>query len=252
MSPSIDPPDEEGWHRLVALRRETIDAAVAERRWLDLALMGALGEPPHWMWTRDHRSHRYHGASQWQMITPNAGKDLVRDRLHRLAFAVAARDHAAVRGGLEGASIRDEVGDDAVDSRTGTGLCGVGPVDNAIAWCALWGIGLLAVAARIDRPSQTAGHAWRRSIDGRRSGWFHLPVVSVPVTVSRLRTILASGHLLAVATTDGASIAVETSRRWLLEHQVSAIVQFPIAVLGSANAPERRALAGDVQRVRLW
>jgi CRISPR-associated protein Csb3 len=255
LSPRVKPPpDDPAWLELVRLRRQTIDREVAERRWLDLALIGALGEPAYWRFDAQGKRRPDEGASRWEMKTRNAGEDFVRNRLHLLAVSVAARDLARVRGGLEGAIVEDEVGRNAPDSRTGTGLAGLGPVDNALAWCALRGLSLFPVVARTGRASETAGYGTARPAGEARQNWFHLPVPVRPVTLARLRTVIASEQLASLAAAEvvrdaGDELGARSAREWLLDRSIGAVVRFPIGTFGSASAPERRALLGSVIRL---
>jgi CRISPR-associated protein Csb3 len=242
-----------GWRELADRRHEVIDAEVADRHWLDLALIGALGEPAYWRFNQQRQHLPDEGASRWEMKTRNRGEEFVRHRLHPLAGYLAARSLADIEAGLTGALVRDEAGSNATDSRTATGLAAPGPVDNALAWCALWGISQFVVVPRLSKPSRTAGHlpSTARS-DAWRRGWFYLPVPVRPIALPRLRTIIASAALAQVAVPVSAAAAPDTAlrteaaRAWLLERAIGAIVRFPIGEYGSANAPERRALLGTV------
>jgi len=255
LSPRIKPPpDDAAWLELVRLRRETIDAEVARRAWLDLALIGALGEPAYWRFDAQGKRRPDEGASRWEMKTRNAGEDFVRNRLHLLAAAVAARDVAGVRGGLDGTAVVDEVGHDAPDSRTGTGLAGPGPIDNVRAWCALRGLCLFPVVPRMRSASETAGYGAETRGRQSRQIWFHLPVPVRPITLARLATIIASEQLAAVAAADVArdqdeGLGSQFARDWLLDRSIAVVVRLPIEVSGSVNAPERRALLGSVIRL---
>ena len=255
LSPRVkSPADEAGWLELERLRRETVDGETTGRRWLDLAMIGALGEPAYWRFDAQRKRRPDEGSSRWEMKTRNAGEDFVRHRLHRLAESVAERDVAGVRDGLAGTSVVDETGKNGPDSRTGTGLAGLGPIDNALAWCALWGFCLLPVVARIGRPSESAGYGSVRVAGTPRHNWFHLPVLGHPVTVARLATILASEQLTAAAVADAlpggdGELGARSAREWLVDRGVGGVVRFPIGVFGSASAPERRALLGTVVRL---
>ncbi len=255
LSPRIKPPaDEQGWIELVSRRRAAIDVEMAAGRWLDLRMIGALGEPAYWRFDRQGKRRPDEGASRWEMKTRNRGEDFVQHRLRKLALAVAARDITGVRAGLEGVRVDDEVGSNATDSRTGTGLAGPGPVDNATAWCALWGLSELPVIAQVRRQSETAGHGSGRPADGPRQSWFHLPVPHHPMALPRIGTIIASEQLATVAAadavpSDAGGLGVRSARDWLAARGVGAVVRFPVAVFGSASAPERRALLGSVIRL---
>ncbi len=256
LSPRIKvPADDDAWGTLAAARRAVIDTQLRAGRWLDLALIGALGEPAHWRFDAQHARRPDEGASRWEMKTRNRGEDFVAHRLRKLAIAVAARNVSAVRDGLSGASVADEHGGNAVDSRTATGLAAPGPVDNALAWCALWGIGAFPVVPLVTRQSRTAGHlSRRRAGGGSREDWFYLPVPSRPIRLSRYRHVAMSGQLAtaALAAIDGGTSTLESeaARAWLAARHIDAVVCFPIGVYGSASAPERRALQGTVERMR--
>lgn len=263
LSPRIKPPaDEDGWLSLATARRAVIDAQVHAGRWLDLALIGALGEPAYWRFgeaggnrpaaQRERRPDE--GASRWEMKTRNRGEDFVAHRLRKLATSVAARELDAVRDGLTGASVIDEAGADAADSRTATGLAGPGPVDNALAWCALWGVSAFPVIPLVTAPSRTVGHLARsRARGGRRDDFFYLPVPARAIGLARFRLVALSDQLetVALAGVDDTTgtLQAEAARDWLVSRRIGAIVQFPIGVFGSKNAPERRALLGTVVRL---
>lgn len=254
LSPRVAaPPDEASWLELVGLRRETIDALVDRRAWLDASLIGALGEPAYWRFDRQGKRRPDEGASRWEMKTRNRGEDFVRHRLHPLATSVAARTIEQVRDGLTGAQVTDEVGRNASDSRTATGLASPGPVDNALAWCALWGLSLLPAVARVSQPSATAGYGSARGpAGGPRESWFVLPVPIIPITLARLATVLVSEYVASAAVTSSGpaeDLASRTAQQWLADRGIGALVRFPIGVFGSANAPERRALVGTVLRI---
>ena len=259
LSPRVKAPaDDAGWLDLSRLRHETLDAEIAAGHWLDLALIGALGEPAYWRFDDAGKRRPDEGASRWEMKTRNRGEDFVQHRLQRLAVSVAARSAAAVRDGLTGASAEDEAGRNEPDSRTGTGLTSPGPVDNALAWCALWGLSVLPVVPRTGSPSRSAGHMRSRPRGAPRGAsrqdWLHLPVPARPVTLARLVAVLVSEQLATVA---GAAsdpggegeLAARSAAEWLSDRGIGGIVRFPIGVSGSASAPERRALLGGILRL---
>ncbi|MFV2062841.1 MAG: hypothetical protein ACC726_04920, partial [Chloroflexota bacterium] len=159
MSPRSSPRRDQGeWDALAAEREPVLDALLSGPARLDLRLIGALGEPAYWRFNQRRERLPDEGASRWEMKTRNRGEEFVADRLRKLARSVAHRDTAAIVDGLTGAVTLDEVGADAIDSRTATGLAGPGPTDNAAAWCALWGLSALPVVHLVTSPSRTAGH----------------------------------------------------------------------------------------------
>lgn len=259
LSPRIKPPaDDAAWVAFAEQRRTAIDEQLHARRYLDLAMIGALGEPAYWRFDdsrgprgqgRDRRPDE--GASRWEMKTRNRGEDFVAHRLRKLALAVAAREHDAVRDGLSGARLIDEVADDDVASRTATGLASPGPADSALAWCALWGISSFPVIPRLAQPSRTAGHLPRqRAATAMRGEQFYLPVPAEPLCLARYRHVALSEQLATAAAATLLDLpdhlAIEAARNWLLARHIGAVARFPIGTFGSANAPERRALLGTV------
>jgi CRISPR-associated protein Csb3 len=259
MSPRITPPKgADAWDALAIERRGVLDRLVAEQAMLDLRLIGALGEPAYWRFDDQGRRQRPDdGASRYEMQPRNSGATFVRNRLRKLADAVAGRDAQAILDGLTGETVVDEAGSGAPDSRTATGLAGPGPIDNALAWCAMWGISQFPVVHLVERRSRTAAHLDGPRGAGPRHGWFCLAVPAAPMSLPRLRTVNASRHVTEVvaqasdeASPAEAGIAAEASAAWLLGHGVAAVVRFPVEEFGSGNASERRALTGTVMGLR--
>jgi CRISPR-associated protein Csb3 len=219
---------------------------------------------------RQDRIQQDNAASRLEMQPRNVGSEFIGNRLRKLAAAVAARDTTQIVSGLLGQSVRDEAGGDAADSRTATGLAAPGPTDNAVAWCALWGISQLPLAMRVQADPRipttavTTGHIGRS-----RNEWFYTPIWETPWRPARIRTILAAAQTLTVASegldrnarqlpSDGpgktAPMATGTeitaARRWLADRHITGIIRFPIERFGSDNAPERRAMRGQPITVR--
>jgi CRISPR-associated protein Csb3 len=239
------PSSRQAWNTLQSARHQTIDALPPTTAALDLRMIGALGEPAYWRIDRTPRPDE--GASRWEMKTRNRGEEFVGDRLAPLSHAVAARSTEEILAGLTGRSLRDEVGKNKPDSRTGTGLCPPGPVDNAVAWCALWGISQFPVIAHVGRQSTTAC----TDVPGRRTHPTHvyLPMPARPITLARLRTLLASHDLRIAGTTPaqtGGTDAIDTTaaRTRLVNNGVRALIRFPVSVSTNPSAPERMVLDG--------
>lgn len=263
LSPRLKvPASEAAWMQLADARRDVIDEQVAMRRWLDLALIGALGEPAYWRFrsgpepTASGGSDRRpdDGASRWEMKTRNHGQDFVAHRLRGLALAVAERPADGVRDGLLGRSVIDEAGGGLADSRTATGLAAPGPTDNALAWCALWGLSALPVVPLVTKPSRTAGHMPASRVDGVRvPECFYLPASERLIRVSRYRQVVLSSQLADLVRSGGAgaqdALVAKAARAWLAARSIAAAVVFPVGVFGSASAPERRVLLGTVRLV---
>jgi CRISPR-associated protein Csb3 len=261
--------NEKNWRQAQHGRHRILDELTAARRWLDLRFLAALGEPCYWVRDPKGTIIQDAAASRLEMQPRNIGSELVGNRLRKLADAVATRDTALILAGLQGDNVRDEAGGDAQDSRTATGLAGPGPTDNAVAWCALWGISQFPLAMRARGTAVTTGHLGRG-----RSEWFYAPVWQAPWRPARLRSVLASAQTRVAASEgldrngrpvtipapgDGGAqpggmytgSEISTAHRWLAEHGVSGIIRFPIQRFGSDNAPERRAMHGTPIPVRV-
>lgn len=241
----------EGWRSLQDRRHDVLDQLMDERALLDLRLLAALGEPSYWSKNRKGDRLQDDGASRLEMQPRNQGSEFIGNRIRPLAAAVAARTASAVADGLLGHSVRDEIGKDHPTSRTPTGFAAPGPTDNALAWCALWGILQFPIAQRTDGFAITTGHIGRGT-----AGYFYVPVWSGRWRTARHRTILASRALSRLATTgltpkdlgrdsDDDAAQREAARQWLACRGVTAVVRFPVHRFGSDSAPERRAMLGE-------
>jgi CRISPR-associated protein Csb3 len=246
MSPRLTPLEEKSvWERVQGARHHELDLLTDSRAWSDLRFLAALGEPCYWSRNRQGVELQDDGASRLEMQPRNQGSEFVGTRLRKLAPAVGGRNPGAVAAGIEGTLPVDEIGSDKVDSRTPTGLANPGPTDNALAWCALWGIAQFPMAARINATGETSGHIGRS-----RGEWSYVPVWESAWRPSRLRSVLASRQLQEVARTGlPGRWAVDpvrevAARSWLAARGVIGIVRFPIERFGSDSAPERRAMRG--------
>ncbi len=234
----------EQWYSDRALALDAVEGPWAP---LDFAMIGALGAPSYWSFDRGE-ARPDHGASRWEMKTRNRGEDFIRNRLRLLAVSVASRSEAAVEAGLRGESIEDEVGRDATDSRTPTGLMAPARTDNARAWCALWGISLFSVYPRPSGASYTVGHIGHHS-----GGYFYLPSMARPWPLHRLRTILRSAQLHIVAAqgvddlpeADTTSAGTSSAWTWLLDRGVGSVVRFGVHRSDNRSAPEKWAERGE-------
>jgi CRISPR-associated protein Csb3 len=250
MSPRLSRFDEETWPRVQQLRHEVLDALTDGHQWLDLRFLAALGEPSYWSFNRKGDSLQDDGASRLEMQPRNQGAEFVGTRLRKLAAAVSARDPMTILSGIQGDSVVDEAGNGSADSRTATGLAGLGPTDNALAWCALWGISQFPIAMRVNSSADTSGH-----LSHRRDEWFYMPLWKGEWRPAGLRTILAS-QFPRVLAARGLSLEkytdadVATAGAWLASRGVEGVFRFPVHVFGSDNAPERRAMRGEPIPVR--
>jgi CRISPR-associated protein Csb3 len=234
------------WNRVQQARHGVLEDLTATNQWLDLRFLGALGEPCYWR--RDDRDNRIlqdDGASRYEMQPRNQGSEFVGNRLRKLANSVAQRDQGAILAGLQGESVDDEIAGNASDSRTATGLAGLGPTDNALAWCALWGISQFPIAYRARGVAVTSGH-----LSYRREEAFYVPMWRGSWRPARLRSVLASEELYVLAGkglegSRSTDLAVSQARAWLNARGVDGVIRFPIQKFGSDNAPERRAMRGE-------
>ncbi len=250
MSPRLSLFDDDTWPVVQSSRWEVLDALTTAHRWLDLRFLDALGEPSYWRFSKTGGPLQDDGASRFEMQPRNQGSEFVGNRLRKLASTVALREPAKILAGLTGEITVDEIGGGKSDSRTPTGLASPGPTDNALAWCALWGISQFPIAMRVNATAVTSGH-----ISQRRTEWFYVPIWHGSWRPARLRSILASGALRTLATAGlelkGRTDAdVSAAGSWLDKRGVAGVVRFPIMKFGSDNAPERRAMRGEMISAR--
>jgi len=249
MSPRISKlPDSDAWKKLQDERHEVLDSLTKEHAWLDLRLLWSLGEPSYRRgngkreWTQDDWSSRL------EMQPRNRGSEIISQRFIPLAENVSGRSVEEIIGGLRGDVADDKLGSNRSDSRSATGFRGPGPVDDTMAWCAIWGISQFALTISPYGKATTAGHLRNNSGE-----WFYVPVWKGTWFVSRLRTVLASGHLRAFATEavggHSSGAIASTSAEWLRNRGVSCVITFPVKRFGSANAPEPRAQLGTLHRL---
>lgn len=240
----------QGWRELEQRRTEVIDTLTMLRAELDLRMLGALGRPAYWR-VQQHQRRQDEGASRWEMQPRNQGSEFVGTRLCPLARAVAARTDPQVLDGLTGATPVDEVGRGKADSRTPTGLAAPGPTDNALAWCALWGISQFPLALRAHHMAITSGHIQRSD-----KAWFYTLTWHGAWRMARLRSMLACQQARSIAEAHvldagdpRAVLDIGTSPAWLAARGVTALLCFPISKHGSDKAPERRAGLASICRL---
>ncbi len=276
MSPrGHSPTDDAEWLALQRDRHELLDEAYAPTpTWLDLDMMCALGEPAYWYTRHDGRQDLDRGASRWEMKTRNRGEDFVANRLSKLCARVAARDPQAVLEGVRGDAPLDEEGRGAVDSRTPTGLSAPAPTDNALAWCALWGISLLPTTPSAvphpgrsgsGRPSISTGMiTGLPRLNANCRAYVFLPLFGRPTRLARVRTVLTSAALarraavLALRWAAGRrpfdarseELSRQLDRRadaeWLKRKGCDAVLLAYQHFSDNVNAPEPHVTLGDV------
>lgn len=235
-SPRFKPPGIEEWGEIVRQRDDFFPSDL-----LDACMVVGLGEPS-W-WRQSEGGSPDAGASRWEMKTRNKGQEMVADRLVPLAVELANWTPVAVVDGLEGASSSDVVGKESADSRTASGFRQPGPTDNALAWCALWGIAATRPVRRVGGMAQTPGVWPRRATHPTVAA---LPVWTDDVSLEVVRRVLAS------AAFDDAAFAVDPLVRGAADNRlrtwgVRGVVTFPILKTGSTSAPERQILSGELR-----
>lgn len=239
-SPRIKAPrTAEAWDALLEHRRQQLDLPSMSR--LDHLMIGALGEQAYWL-CDDPKGISDQGASRWEMKTRNRGEEFVQHRLSRLSAALGSWTEGEIEAGIAGRASRDAAGGDGPNSRTPTGLTSPGPLDNALAWCALWGISSLQTVPQRGRISASAGVDPTSTLTHPRV--MALPVRTSPTHPSLWRELASSDQFArcAFAGDEDAS----ASRVWLRAHNVAAVVHFQTVVAGSSSAPERYLLPGRV------
>ncbi|WP_182353195.1 hypothetical protein [Flaviflexus huanghaiensis] len=240
------PEDPADWRRLDAVRQRSLESMPSA---LDHRFVQGLGYRS-WWYRRGKDLRADVGANIWEMRTRNKGTEFIRDRLLPLAEIVAGWPVEKVESGLLGTTLDDPHGNNKLDSRSPTGFSTPRPVDNARAWCALWGLSMLPVA-HLNNPS----HAYPAySARGRvGTGSLHqllMPVPNRQVTPARMRALLRSRQLIDAVDEqgEGAYLKKKGAWEWLKQQGAAAVIRFPVQYVGSTSAPERQALSG----VRVW
>ncbi|GAA1232748.1 hypothetical protein GCM10009676_15010 [Prauserella halophila] len=234
---------DEQWQSHQTGREEILDRLAAQHRWGDLRYLAALGEPSYWSVNRRNEVLQDDGASRFEMQPRNRGSEFVGNRLRPLAEKLLVRKPGQIVAGLDGSAASDELGGKP-DSVSATGMTTPGPVDSALVWCALWGIGWFPLAHRVSGTAVTSGHLGRS-----RREWFYVPVWRGRWRPARARSILASAQLRDAASTgltdEHDPLGGRAASTWLRARGVAGVLRFPIGRFGSDNAPERRALRAE-------
>lgn len=243
---TASPERAEDWRLLEEARQDSIDSMSSH---LERRLVAGLGYRS-WWYRRGKDLRADIGANIWEMRTRNKGTEFIADRLLPLADVVSTWTVEEIRLGLLGETVADTHGKNSLESRTPTGFSTPRPVDNARAWCALWGLSMLPVAHLNDPSLAYPAYLPRRSIQADERHQLLMPVPNRPVSMARMRALLRSAHLTAAVEdkSDGSLLKRQTSWEWLRQQGVAALLRFPVRYVGSASAPERQALTG----IRVW
>ncbi|MCA1228724.1 hypothetical protein, partial [Saccharopolyspora sp. 6M] len=148
LSPRISSLRGDDWTDLQQQRHHALNTLRARGTWLDQQLIAALGEPCYWSLTPQGELIQDNAANRFDMQPRNRGSEIVTTRLRPLAVALAKWTPQTIHTGLTGDTTTDTIGSQQHDSRTATGLAPPGPTDNALTWCALWGLSQLPVTHR--------------------------------------------------------------------------------------------------------
>ena len=238
------PANDEIWRRVDEEHCALLDDLESR---LDQRLLLGFGYRSWWAVERSGKIRADFGCNAWEMRTRNNGTDVVKDRLLPLAREVQAWSISEVLDGLTGTRLNDVVGKNDAMSHTGTGFCLPQPVDNARAWCALWGLANLPVMAHTSRGVVSPALLSASDIPGQNRRHLVMFGSRRPMTLARARAILRSSQLPQASAPE--SVDAGQFRRavgWCRAHGVDIAIRFPVDVVGSASAPERRALHGQV------
>lgn len=239
---------------------DSIEAASPE----ELRFISCLGRPAYWSFkmTKKGVENKHDcGASLWEMSDKRRGDDFVRCRLRRLAETVTKRDVKAVKDGITGTCICDELaGKKIISSTTATGLRGKGETDNAQAWCALWAMSCFpvrpVVSAKKAIHSNTVG-----TLQAQGAGtFFCLPVFEDLVTLSKIRSILYDTSFYRVtrqiieqdrtsANQGTGRFSSDSAMEWLKRQKVFGVEMFPRKSIMVGTAVDYWAEPGELHRV---
>ena len=253
---SVKPDD---WPGYLAQRETALDRSANGMTSLDWALLAGLGEPAWWnAGTRDAKPDK--GASRWEMQLRANGREIVSDRLNKLADAVVRLSSATVARSLVGDDVVDACGQEA-KCRCSSGLTPPGPTDCVQAWLGLWGLASLPVVPVLEsgRPSFGWSQSPGMGPGGRRFPTdAALPVIVGPRTWRSFRALMQTRQFLDVAaqawrSEAGATKAnsdpqVGASRAWLREQNVISIIRFTVHASAAQN-PELQLRPGSRDRL---
>lgn len=235
------------WEEHHHIRTSHVDQLLADKRWLDLSFISALGEPSYWH--NEKKAPRPdHGASRWEMKTRNRGEEFVQHRLSLMVDELSSWTNEDILAGIQGKQVHDPLGKNSPDSRTSTGLTPPGPTDVALAFVGLLGIASFQLAPQVKEKSVTPGAFPPQAL---HPVLMVLPMSSTPISLGRARSVLRSEAIACIGgelvrTGDIGTTAVVSASKWLLEHGINAVALFDIKKAGSSSAPERQVQPGSV------
>lgn len=203
---------------------------------LDYLMISNLGEPGYWHpdYQKDHNS-----ASRWEMKTSNGGREFIGGHLSKLADEVSERDRDSIEAGLTGRELSDTFVKNKSVPRTAAGLTPPGPVDNALAWCGLWGIsGFTLIPSTGKQIGATAGASPQQV---KHPKHLLIPITGEPISPSAWRALMASRAVIDIVSTEESSKI--TAMDYLKARGVLGICKFPVFTT-NVNNPEQMILNG--------
>ena len=239
----------------VGLRRHKLDDLSLKP--IDRAMIGALGEPAYWRRSAGAtgKCEPDRGATRWDMTTRNSGKNFVPGGLYVYAKKVSERRALQeVVDGLTGASLVDEYDKDSKKHTTPLGFRNRSRMDNATAWCMLWGISATTLVPRpksdtvSDGYSQTSGFHPRNHTHPEYIT-VTLPVFQTPTSLTRWSAVLRSKVWDGVAAASDLSNLPAAMAAEVGKLGVHHAVRFATEVAGSKKASERRLKGGNLVRI---
>lgn len=225
---------------------------------IDRAMIGALGEPAYWhrsSSTNDKKFEPDHGATRWDMTTRNSGKNFVPGGLYVYAKKVSERRALQeVVDGLTGESLVDEYDRDSKKHKhtTPLGFRNRSRMDNATAWCMLWGISATTLVPRPKSDTASDGYSQTSGFHPRnRTHPSHvtLPVFQTPTSLTRWSAVLRSKVWDGVAAASDLSNLPVVMSAEVSKLGIHHAVRFATEVAGSKSAPERRLKGGALVRI---
>ncbi|MFT3876113.1 MAG: hypothetical protein QM708_06800 [Propioniciclava sp.] len=251
MAPRTATPELSEWNHLEDLSNAVRDNMPSD---LDRELILGLGYRSWWAREANGDIRADKGCSVWEMRTRNKGTDFVADRLLPLAHDISKWSVDKIWAGLTGKEVDDSTGGNKPTSRTATGFRLPGPVDSARAWCALWALSLFPV---LPHPVEGGRSPAFVPLTGRGNirRLLLFPVPTDPTSVERIAMLARSKALVEAATVPPTGpdpesalhrkLMLASAQRWLRNHGLRGVMQFPVQIVGSTSAPERQTLAGS-------
>jgi len=245
-------------HQVLKALVDALDAQDAQpnaSEWLDLLFLWSLGELCYWV--NDKDGPQGFVNSRLDLQIRNGGKDIIERRVMPLVKYVAGqKPEEIVKAFLGEKPLNGFSQDNGVDNRGAVGFGGLGLVDGAITYCAIWGISQFALN-RSRSGATTAGY-----IRHNRQEWICVPVWEGEWTPARLRTILASSQFYETAKAcidpkrenedenRDEDQSVCGSRSWLAKRGVTGLITFEVKDRSTTKARDPRAQHGVDYRLQ--